>query len=302
MALWVWAAIAGAAAQTGRNAAQRSLTAQIGTLGATNVRFLFGLPFALAFLLLAAQLRGEAIPLPSGRVMLFTAIGGLAQIGGTALMLQVMRSQGFGITTAWLKSEPVLVAIVGWAVLGDALTLPMLAAIGVAIAGVLITTLKPGHGRQIFRETRPAVMGLLAGFLFGLAAIGFRGGIVALPDGSFLIRALTTLVLALTIQSLALGLWLALRDRPGLLGSLRHWRPSLAAGFLGALASAFWFIAFALTSAANVRTLALVEVPMALLVARLAFGQRTTGREGWGIAVLLLGVALLMLAEGIRPL
>ena len=32
------------------------------------------------------------------------------------------------------------------------------------------------------------------------------------------------------------------------------------AGLLGALASQFWFIAFALTTAANVRTLALVEV------------------------------------------
>ena len=297
MSLWIWAAIAGAAAQTGRNAAQRGLTSQIGTLGATNVRFLFGLPFAVLFLIAAATWLKTPIPQPTLQVILYTAIGGLAQIGGTALMLLVMRSQGFGITTAWLKSEPVLVAFVGWGLLGDPLTLPMLAAIAIAIAGVLITTLKPGAGADILREARPALLGLLAGFLFGLAAIGFRGGITALPEGGFLIRALTTLTLALAIQSLALGLWLAFRDRAGLAGSFHHWRPSLAAGFLGALASAFWFIAFALTSAANVRTLALVEVPMALIVARIAFGQATTRRENLGIAVLLAGVALLLLAE-----
>ena len=34
----------------------------------------------------------------------------------------------------------------------------------------------------------------------------------------------------------------------------------MLAGFMGAFASQFWFLAFALTAAANVRTLALVEV------------------------------------------
>ena len=39
-----------------------------------------------------------------------------------------------------------------------------------------------------------------------------------------------------------------------------QWRPSLFAGFMGAFASQFWFLAFALATAASVRTLALVEV------------------------------------------
>jgi hypothetical protein len=45
---WWWIAITlwAAFAQTIRNAAQRSLTAELGTLGATLVRFLYGLPFA----------------------------------------------------------------------------------------------------------------------------------------------------------------------------------------------------------------------------------------------------------------
>ena len=41
---------------------------------------------------------------------------------------------------------------------------------------------------------------------------------------------------------------------------VRAWRPSLFAGFMGATASQFWFLAFALATVANVRTLALVEV------------------------------------------
>lgn len=292
--LWVWISLAGALGQTGRNATQAGLTARLGTLGATNVRFLFGLPFACGFLTLALWQTGSALPPLPLHALGFTLMGALMQIAGTALMLQVMRSQAFGVTTAWLKVEPVLVAVVGWAVLGDPLTPPMLGAIGVAVLGVLILTLKPGLGRAMFAETGPAAMGLLSGLAFGLSAIGFRGGIVSLPEGSFLIRALTTLVLSLTIQSLVLALWLAVRDRPALTGAVAAWRPSLAAGFLGAAASACWFIAFSLTSAANVRTVALVEVIFAVLVSTLVFRQRTTRRQFAGMAVLLVGVALLL--------
>lgn len=292
--LWIPVTLAAALAQTGRNAAQRGLTERLGTLGATNVRFLFGLPFACAFLALALWLTGANLPQLTPRALTFTALGAAAQIAATALMLQAMRTQGFGIVTAWLKIEPVLVALTGWAVLGEALTLPMLAAIAVSIAGVLVMTLKPGQGRAMLSGLGPAALGLAAGLCFGLSAIGFRGAITALPEGSFLIRALTILALTLALQTLALGLYLALRDRPALSGSAKAFLPSLAAGFLGALASAGWFTGFALTTAANVRTLALVEVIFALLLARIALGQKATPRQLAGMAVMLAGVGLLL--------
>jgi drug/metabolite transporter (DMT)-like permease len=295
--LWIPVTLAAALAQTGRNAAQRGLTERLGTLGATNVRFLFGLPFACAFLGLALWLSGTP-PLPlTPRALGFTALGAAAQITATALMLQAMRHRGFGIVTAWLKVEPVLVALTGWAVLDEPLTLPMLGAIAVSIGGVLVMTLKPGQGRAMLSGLGPAALGLAAGLCFGLSAIGFRGAITALPEGTFLIRALTILALSLALQTAALGLWLAFRDRPALTGSFRAFGPSLAAGFLGALASAFWFTGFALTTAANVRTLALVEVIFALLLARIAFGQRTSPRELLGLAILLAGVALLLRSQ-----
>jgi drug/metabolite transporter (DMT)-like permease len=295
--LWIPVTLAAALAQTGRNAAQRGLTERLGTLGATNVRFLFGLPFACAFLGLALWLSGTP-PLPlTPRALGFTALGAAAQITATALMLQAMRHRGFGIVTAWLKVEPVLVALTGWAVLDEPPTLPMLGAIAVSIGGVLVMTLKPGQGRAMLSGLGPAALGLAAGLCFGLSAIGFRGAITALPEGTFLIRALTILALSLALQTAALGLWLAFRDRPALTGSFRAFGPSLAAGFLGALASAFWFTGFALTTAANVRTLALVEVIFALLLARVAFGQRTSPRELLGLAILLAGVALLLRSQ-----
>jgi drug/metabolite transporter (DMT)-like permease len=140
----------------------------------------------------------------------------------------------------------------------------------------------------------PVLAGLMAAGLFGASAVGFRGGIIALPSGGFLIRATTILVFSLTLQSLILMVWMALFDRRALAGSFRVWRGSLGAGFLGAFASQFWFIGFALTSAANVRTLALIEVIFAQALAFWLFGQRADRRQIIGSGIVMLGVGLLL--------
>jgi drug/metabolite transporter (DMT)-like permease len=294
---WVLATLIAAAAQTARNAAQAGLTARIGTLGATQVRFLFGLPFAILFLALVSLGTGEAPPLPGPQALAYTAIGALAQIAAMALMLVTMKSHSFAVTTAWIKTEPVLVALLAAVTIGDPLTWPKLLAIGIATAGVLILTNRPGAARGMFADLGTARTGLIAALGFGIAAIGFRGGILALPEGGFLIRATTVLALSLAIQTAVLVAWCLAFDRAALTGSLGVWRVSLWAGFLGAFASQFWFIGFALTSAANVRTLALVEVLMALAVSALVFRQRVTGRQVAGMAVVVLGVGLLLLAQ-----
>ena len=295
--LWIAAALIAAAAQTGRNATQASLTKAIGTVGATQVRFLFGLPFAVIFLGLIVLVTGDGIPAIPLRALAFTAMGAGAQIGATALMLLLMKSRSFAVTTAWIKTEPVMVALMAALVLHDPLTVPMIVAIAIATAGVLLMSVKPEVGRAMWREGIPALTGLLAGLLFGISAIGFRGGITSLPTGDFLIRATTTLVLGLILQSATLALWLAIFNRKALTASLKVWRPSLGAGFLGAFASQFWFIGFSLTSAANIRTLALVEVIFAAGVSRYILRQPISQRQVIGMAIIVAGIALLLRSQ-----
>ncbi len=295
--LWIAAALIAAAAQTGRNATQASLTKAIGTVGATQVRFLFGLPFAVIFLGLIVLVTGDGIPAIPLRALAFTAMGAGAQIGATALMLLLMKSRSFAVTTAWIKTEPVMVALMAALVLHDPLTVPMIVAIAIATAGVLLMSVKPEVGRAMWREGIPALTGLLAGLLFGISAIGFRGGITSLPTGDFLIRATTTLVLGLILQSATLALWLAIFNRKALTASFQVWRPSLGAGFLGAFASQFWFIGFSLTSAANIRTLALVEVIFAAGVSRYILRQPISQRQVIGMAIIVAGIALLLRSQ-----
>ena len=292
--LWLMATLAAAATQTARNAAQSSLTATLGVIGATQVRFLFGLPFAILFLCAVVIVTGERVPVPTLRTVGFVGIGAVAQIAATALMLRLMAQQSFAVTTAWLKTEPVMVALFAAVVLGDPLSLPMLGAIAVATAGVLVITVQPGVAGQLWRAQAAAAMGIAAGGLFGAAAIGFRGGILSLPDGGFAIRASTALVLGLGLQSLILLAYMAAFDRPAIRACLSVWRASLGTGFLGAFASQLWFVGFSLTTAANVRTVALVEVVFAQIIARVWLGQRTTKRQIFGMAVLMAGVGLLL--------
>ena len=84
---WLWAlfTLIAAAAQTVRNAAQRELTAKLGTVGATHVRFLFGLPFALAFLM-AVLATGAALPRPTAAFWPWMLAGAITQIAATALL------------------------------------------------------------------------------------------------------------------------------------------------------------------------------------------------------------------------
>jgi drug/metabolite transporter (DMT)-like permease len=293
---WIIATLIAAIAQTARNATQNGLTRAIGTVGATQVRFLFGLPFAVLFLLLTAWIAGEMPPAITKQALGFSLLGAIAQIGATAMMLLLMQRQSFGLATAWLKTEPVIVALIGAAILGDRLSPLALGAITIATMGVLVMSLKPGTAGQMLRQGTPALLGLCAGGLFGLSAIGFRGGILGLESGGFLIRSGTILVLGLALQTTVLLIWMAAFHPAAIAASLGVWRRSLLAGFLGAFASQFWFIGFALTSAANVRTLALIEVIFASLVARLWFRQPLNGRQVTGMVILLAGVGLLLQA------
>src|SRR5918993_196623 len=294
--LWIPVTLIAAAAQTGRNATQRRLTERIGTVGATQVRFLYGFPFAVAAFLLMSLATGETAPGPNGMFLSYALMGAVSQILATALMLSAMRERAFSVVTAYTKTEPVQVALFGLVLLGNPLTPTIALAIVVATGGVLLMSVKPGTSLTS-SGLKPVLFGIASGAFFALAAIGFRGAILSLDEGSPLIRASTTLVWGLGLQTTILLIWLGLFDRKALMASFAAWRPSLGGGFLGALASPFWFIGFALTTAANVRTLALVEVLMAQAVSHRFMAQTTSRRELVGMGLILGGVGLLLLAQ-----
>src|SRR5947209_5604106 len=222
--LWAVFTVLAAAGQTARNAMQRELTATLGTVGATHVRFLFGFPFALIFLAGVMLFSGAALPRPSWSFIPWLLAGALFQIGATATMLAAMGERSFVAVVAYIKTEPIQVAIFGLLFLGDPVNLVMMLAIVIATAGVLVMSYKPGG---FTGGIKPTLIGLISGGMFAISAIGYRGAILDLGHPSFVMAATFTLACGLVLQAALLTVYLALRDRAVLRAIAAQWPRSM---------------------------------------------------------------------------
>lgn len=294
--LWIPVTIGAALAQIARNALQSGLTATVGTLGATLVRFLFAIPFAALAWAVAVWGLGQAIPPFSAAFAGWLLVGAVAQIAATALMLQAMHRSGFAVAYAYIKTEPVLLALGGWVLLGDVLPAQAWAGIVLATVGVTWAALPRGDKDAARAGVAPVLLGVTGGALFGLSSLAFRAAILELPGTGAWMAALHTMLFSVSIQSALLLVWLWLADRKAIAAVCRAWRPSVGAGFAGMLATFLWFTGFALTAAANVRTLALIEMPIAALLNRRVSGRHLGAREWAGMGLVLAGILLLVQA------
>jgi drug/metabolite transporter (DMT)-like permease len=295
--LWIPVTVLAALAQTFRNAAQRNLIDSLGTWGATLIRFLFGLPFALLWL---AFLSGRSetpnlLPLvlaPSYGGWLL--MGAVMQIIATAFLLRSISKNNFALGIALSKSEIIQVAIFAILFLGETLSPKMVLAILLTFMGVVLVSLPRNFQGFSWRfsglRDLPTLLGLAAGSGFALSAVGYRGAAVELAALPPFLSAACSLVVAQAAQTLLLGGWLLVKSPKTVGAVLAAWKPSLLAGFLGALASALWFSAFAMEPVSHVRTLGMVELLFGLLVSARFFKERLEGRELSGYAILCLGL------------
>ncbi len=288
--LWIPITLAAAAAQTARNATQRHLTTELGTLGATLVRFLYGLPFAVVYLALVLGAFDTGLPPLNGGFVFWAIIGGGAQIVATALLLHVLTMQNFAIGVAYSKTEVVQVAVFGFLILGEAVGLVVGTCIALAAAGVMLLAAPRQAGIVKGVTSKAALLGIASGGVFAIAAIGYRAAALALAPGAPVVAAACTLVFTQFAQSLMLGGYLWLRDPKVVVAVARAWRISLVAGFMGALASGCWFTAMALEPVAHVRTLGLVELWFSYAVSRRIFRETLTPKELIGMLLVAVGV------------
>ena len=299
--LWIPVTVCAAFAQTMRNAAQRSLTAELGTLGATLVRFLYGLPFALLWLCGVQAVGGYALPTPNLHFLGWVSLGAVSQIIATALLLRVMQERNFTLGIAYSKTEIIQVALFGFVVLGDPVTVTTTLAVACGTLGVLLLT--PADRERPLRTlltgwtSLPAMLGLASGACFAFSAVGYRGAALALGDTPFMMSAAFALVVAQSLQTVLLGGWLLARDSSVVMRVFAAYRRSLFAGFMGAVASAGWLTAMAIEPIAHVRTLGLIELLIAPAVSRKLFREKLSRTEITGMALLTLGLVIVTLAR-----
>jgi drug/metabolite transporter (DMT)-like permease len=292
----VVATLLAAAFQVARNGLQRSLMADAGPWGATLVRFLFGLPFSLAFAAIAVAVTPSAHLNLSARFWVTAALGAGSQVLATASLLVAMRRAGFTVATALQQSSLPLAAILGLTVFHDRLGAVAWVGVAICTVGLALLTLagrdrtdQPSSGPQ---PISGAVFGLLSGLAFGFSLNAFRHAGEALEPSHPVFAAVVTVVVVQLLQTLALG-GVLLAFKPAVVAAvLRSWRPSLGAGLCGSLASTGWFVALALAAAAPVRAVGVVEAPMAALAGRRLFKEQLSPLQWFAGAGVAIGVAL----------
>lgn len=296
--LWIPLTLFAAAAQTVRNTAQRRLTDELGTLGATLVRFLYGMPLLIVWLVGILALRDFDSPRLGWSFAGWVLLSALSQTAGTALLLRAMAARSFAVGLVYSKSEVIQVALFSIVFLGEKASLLTFAAIALATAGVMLLSPRAAPGASRRWADPAALFGLASGTAFAISIVGYRGANLALGAGSPFLAAAETLFWAQLLQTLLLGTWLLARNPTVLLGALRAWRLSLFAGGAGASASLANVTALALESASHVRTLILIEVVFTYAVSLRVFREAISRRELAGIALVVLGVGTIVATSG----
>jgi len=258
--IWLPATLLGGLFQAWRTAVQQRVRAELSVNAAGLVRYLYGFPVACAMFALYLIVRHDAVPDHGAGFWVNAALGGLAQIVATNLLIMAFGFRNYVTGTAYAKTEAVQGAILAMIMLGEHLSLLTWLGIGVGVAGVLVLS-AGGQRLRLAQVVQPAALcGLGAGFLFALTSVFIKRATLSIETPDKVLAALTTLVAVLALQTLMQGAYVAARERDQLARIFTSWRISGQVGLLAAIGSACWFTGFATAPVALVRAVGQVEV------------------------------------------
>lgn len=298
MPLWIPITIAAAFLQNLRSTWQKQLAGDLSAIAATYVRFAFGLPIAAVYLWGLWAIGGISPPSPNLTFLFYCITGGIAQILGTVLLVAIFAYRNFAVGTTYSKTETVQAAVFGVVVLGDHPSMGAVAAIIVSFAGVVAISMAKSKltAANFLRSLgeKSTLMGIGSGTAYGVAAVSYRAASLSLGRDDFMMPAAYTLLVVLVIQTIAMTIWLWLREPDQLGGTLRAWKVSTLVGIAGSLASMGWFTAMTMENAAYVRALGQIELVFTFASSHFLFKEKTERLEFIGIALVIGGLLLLL--------
>ena len=298
MDIWIPVTLAAALAQTLRFMLQKQLkTTGLSTAGATLARFIYSTPLIGAIALGYSQTTAQALPQIPLRFWAFAISGGAAQLLATMCMVALFSHRSFAVGMAFKKTEVLLSVLVGIAVLGEGVSGWGFAAILLGLGGVLLLSDPPGETGAWHRRiiNRSVLLGLVAGGLFAVSGVTYRGASLALASGDTFQRAIVTLAVVTLMQTAALVGWLVIKEAGEMRRVLLAWRVASLVGLASMAGSICWFVAFTLHTVAYVNALGQVELIFSLIVSVFVFSETVSRREWQGLALLSASILLLVL-------
>jgi len=173
MEFWVAFTLLAVVFQSVRTAGQKQIARHISIPAATLVRFLFGMPFAIAlFIALYWYYQVDAITL-HGDFFIGASLAGVAQICATLCLVKSLSIRNFAVGTALAKTEALLTALLGTWFFGEALSGLGYLSVVLGVAGVLIASNWKITLRDLV-DNDSIKYGLGAGLGFALASLWLR--------------------------------------------------------------------------------------------------------------------------------
>ncbi|MFB9949958.1 EamA family transporter [Rhizobium puerariae] len=294
MELWIPITIAAAFLQNLRSALQKHLQGALGTRGASFVRFGYGFPVAILYVLALHHVVGYPFPALNWTFAAWAAVGGLAQIFATIMLVHLFSLRNFAVGTAYSKTEPVQAALFGFILLGERLTPGAGVAIVVGVIGVMMISMArmPLSWRNLLvaLTSRTALIGIASGAVFGISAVAYRSASLSLGGPGPVMEAAVTLACVTTFQTAFMLVWMLWKDKREIVQALLTWRSSALVGLAGVLGSAGWFTAMTLQQVAYVRALGQIELVFTFMASYFLFHERVNRMEIAGCLLIVCGI------------
>ena len=300
MELWIPITLLAAVVQTARFGLQRQLkTTKLSSLGATFARYVYSAPLVIVLLWVYRMQSGDPLPAMSPAFWGYVILGGGMQILATVCVMTLFARRNFSVGIAFTKTTVLMSVPVGWIMLGDTTSLLGLLAIILGFIGVIIMSHVPSDvlnqlGWRRFFNVAMA-LGLLAGVLFAIAGVAYRGAVLELPTGDALMRAGLTLACATVLQTAAMAAWMAWRDTGEITRVFQEWRIAGLVGLASMIGSLCWFAAFSMQTVAYVNAVGQIELILSLALTVFVFKETITAREWIGGALLMVSILALIL-------
>ncbi len=286
-------------AQTIRFMLQKQLkSTKLSTAGATFARFIYSAPLVMVVAIIYARSTGQGAPDIPLAFWSYAVLGGTTQIIGTACVVALFSHRNFAVGITFKKTEVLLSAFIGFALLGDLISLPALFAIIIGLFGVLLLSDLPSIAGRFHQRiwNKGTALGLASGLAFGFSGNGYRGASLSLGAGDVFYRAIVTLAFVTVFQTAIMAVWLIWRERGEISRVLGAWRVASLVGLSSMAGSICWFTAFTLQTVAYVNALGQIELLFSLLVGAFIFGEKVSPREWQGLLLLTGSIVLLVLA------
>ncbi len=300
MELWIIITVAAAFLQNFRSALQKALKGRLSNWGATSSRFFFAAPLAVLLVVVLRYGLDYQLPVPNMEFAGFVILGSIGQITATALLLYLFSFHNFAVGTIFSRTEAAQSALFGILILGDTFSFNVGVAVAISLIGIFLISMPKQNasgfkGFRLFERT--TLIGLASGAIFGITAVAYRGASLALPSGTFFVRAAITLAVASVFQSLVMAVYLRLREPGEVSRVFANWRFAGLAGATGMLASFGWFMAMTLQTAVMVKAVAQIEIIFTFIATIFVFKETVKLRETLGILLIVLAILIIVLLQ-----